>query len=521
MAGVQFRERISRTWPAAATGALRVGFGIIWAVSAAITWMPDFAQHYVGYLHNAAQGQPEWLAGWFAMWIGLVTPNAALFIWLSRWIETLIAFSLLAGFARKTVYVAGALFSLLIWSTAGGFGGPYTVGAANMGAGLAYVLIFAALIGIDNREGRSPYSLDYFIERRWPRWRRFAEWSSGATLRREPQSLPWAVQIPAILGIVVLVIFLIGGLKSSFNVKPPTPAFAAAAVTPLVLASDQASPQTWYDPRLPPLQPGNTANLHLVASDETVTIANGVRYRAWTFGGTVPGPILHVRQGQTVNVTFTNRGHMLHSIDFHSAQTPPNLHYKDIEPGETIRFSFKATVPGVFIYHCGTDPVLQHIANGMYGAIVVDPKKPLPPAAESYVIVQGEWYTRQISGTLMGQDFSKMTAIDPDEVVFNGIAFQYKERPLPAKVGERVRIYLVNAGPSMWSAFHVIGEIFDKVYLSGDTSDALSGVSTWSVGPGEGMIFDVTFDHPGQYTFVDHSMAHEHLGAAGVFKVTQ
>ncbi|MDN5864801.1 MAG: nitrite reductase, partial [Gammaproteobacteria bacterium] len=132
-----------------------------------------------------------------------------------------------------------------------------------------------------------------------------------------------------------------------------------------------------------------------------------------------------------------------------------------------------------------------------------------------------EWYTRQISGTLMGQDFSKMADIDPDVVAFNGIAFQYKDRPLPARVGERVRIYFVDAGPSMWSAFHTIGEIFDRVYADGNTSDFLSGVSTFTVGPGEGVIFDLTFDHPGTYTFVDHSMAHMALGAAGVFKVTQ
>ncbi|MDN5865386.1 MAG: multicopper oxidase domain-containing protein, partial [Gammaproteobacteria bacterium] len=402
------RARVSQAWPAAATSALRVAFGLIWAVSAALTWQPDFARHYVGYLHNAAAGQPAWLAGWFDLWIGLVTPNAALFIWLTRALETIIAFGLLAGFARKTIYIGGLLLSLLIWSTAGGFGGPYTVGAANMGAALAYVLIFVALIGIDNREGRSPYSLDFFIEKRWPKWRRFAEWGGRETLEREPKAMPWSVQIPAMIGIAVIVIFLVGSLKSSFNVKPPTPAFAAAAVTPLSLASDEKPLGNYYDPRLPPLVgTGPEVNVHLIASDQRVTIANGVQYKAWTFGGTVPGPIIHVRQGQTVNVTFTNHGDMLHAIDFHSAQTPPNLSFKDIMPGESIHFSFVAKVPGVFIYHCGTPPVLQHMANGMYGAIIVDPvANPLPPADKSYVIVQSEWYTRQISGTLMGQDFS-------------------------------------------------------------------------------------------------------------------
>jgi nitrite reductase (NO-forming) len=393
------------------------------------------------------------------------------------------------------------------------------VGATNMGAALAYVLIFVALIGIDNREGRSPYSLDFFIEKRWPRWRRFAEWAGGAALAREPESLPWAVQIPAILGIIVILVFLLGGLDSSFHVKPPTPHAAAAAVRPLNLATREAL-ATSRDARLPPLLgTGERVNVHLIAEDKTVAIASDVRYRAWTFNGSVPAPTLHVRQGQTVNVTFTNNGNMLHSIDFHAAQTAPSVNYVDVEPGETIHFTFVARVPGAFIYHCGTPPVLQHMANGMYGALIVDPATPLPPADKSYVLVQSEWYTRQIAGQLMGQNYAKMAAESPDEVVFNGIAFQYKAHPLPAATGERVRIYFVDAGPSLWSSFHVIGEIFDKVYPDGDAAHALAGVSTYTVGPGAGAIFDVTFDHPGKYAFVDHDMAHEAIGAQGVFDV--
>jgi nitrite reductase (NO-forming) len=518
MAQDRLRKRISEAWPAAATGGLRVGFGIIWAISAALVWEPGFAQHYVGYLYNAAHGQPAWLVVWFNMWIGLVTPHVMLFVWLTRAVETVIAFALLIGFARKSIYVAGILFSLLIWSTAGGFGGPYTVGATNMGAALAYVLIFAALIGLDNRIGRSPYSLDYFIERRWPPWRYISEWGGERALEREPKALPWSVQIPAIIGLIVLLIFLIGGLHSSFHVRSPSPEAAASAVEPLKLASN--NPGKFHGALLPPIPgTGNSVNVHLIATDDTVTIASGVQYNAWTFNGTVPAPILHVRQGQTVNVIFTNHGNMMHSIDFHAAQTPPNLHYKDIPPDSSIRFSFVAKVPGAFIYHCGTQPVLLHIANGMYGVLVVDPAIPLPPADKSYVIEQSEWYTRQISGTLMGGDFTKMRKETPDEVVFNGVAFQYRDHPLPAKVGERVRIYFVNAGPNLWSSFHVIGEIFDKVYPDGDPAHALSGVSTYTVGPGAGAVFDVIFNEPGQYTFVDHDMAHMTIGAAGVFDV--
>lgn len=506
-------------WPAIATTALRVAFGIIWAIGAALTWSPDFAVHYVGYLHNAATGQLGWSAGWFNLWIAVVTPHAGLFIWATRIIETLLAFALITGLGRRTLYVLGALFSLLVWSTAEGFGGPYTVGATNTGTAISYVLIFIALIGLDYRAGFIPYSLDYLIERRWPKWQLITEWSRSLQPPQVREALPWRVQVPAMAGIVVLLVLLLLGLHSAFNVKSASPAAAAAAVSPLALASS-APIATARDARLPPLiGTGNSVNVDLVATDKNVAIASGVDYQAWTFGDSVPGPVIHVRQGQTVHVAFTNRGMMQHSIDFHAAITPPSLHYVSIDPGKTIKFSFVASTPGVFVYHCGTPPVLLHMGNGMYGAIVVDPATPLPPAAESYVIVQGEWYTQQVSGHLMGPDFEKMLQERPDEVVFNGAAFQYRDHPLPVAAGERVRIYFVDAGPDLWSSFHVIGAMFDKVYPDADAAHALSGVSTYTVGPGAGAIFDLVIPEPGKYAFVDHDMAHEIIGAQGIFDV--
>ena len=505
-------------WPGVAGAALRVAFGMIWAVSAALTWTSGFASNYVGYLHNAATGQPAWSAWWFRMWIDVVTPHAGLFLWGTRIAETLLALALLLGFARKITYVVGILFSLLIWSTAEGFGGPYSVGANNIGAAISYVLIFAALIVINLRSGPSPYSLDYLIERRWPRWRRFSEWNPEVPLD-QVRRLSWRVQGPALAGVLLLVALLLAGLHSALNVRSASPASAAAAVTPLSLASNQPIAKA-HDSSLPPLQPGDSVEVHIESSDNTVEIASGVQYQAWTFGKTVPGPVIHVRQGQTVNVVLTNRGTMQHSIDFHSAITPPSLHYVDIMPGESITFSFVAKVPGAFLYHCGTPPVLLHIGNGMYGAIIVDPATPLPPAAESYVLVQGEWYTQQVSGKLMAGNYEKMQAMRPDEVVFNGAAFQYAHHPLTAKPGDLVRLYVVNAGPSLWSAFHVIGAIFDKVYPGGDPAQAISGVSTWTVGPGEGAVFDLTLDEAGEYPFVDHSMAHAVLGAQGILMVS-
>src|SRR5581483_9208460 len=153
----------------------------------------------------------------------------------------------------------------------------------------------------------------------------------------------------------------------------------------------------------------------------------------------------------TVNVTYVNRGIMQHSIDFHAAEVPPNVAYRSINPGDSLQFSFVARTAGVFVYHCGTPPVLMHMANGMYGAIVVDPVPALPPADVSYVLVQSEWYTQQLQGSLLTGDPGKMFTVSPDEVVFNGMAYQYRDQPLTARAGERIRLYVVDAGPNLSS----------------------------------------------------------------------
>jgi nitrite reductase (NO-forming) len=382
-----------------------------------------------------------------------------------------------------------------------------------------YVLVFFALIIFSRQEGPTPYSVDYYLERRWPSWQRAAEWSSPRSVVEPMPRLSWRAQSAAIAAILVTIAVLSATLQSTLNVAPATPDNAAAAVTPLSLVTGPVTQAR--DATLPPLLgTGNSVDVTLKATDTTVSIAGGVSYQAWTFGGMVPGPILHVRQGQTVNVTFVNDGHMAHSIDFHAADVPPNIAYRDVQVGQSLQFSFVAQTPGAFVYHCGTAPVLEHMANGMYGAIIVDPAQPLPPAAASYVLVQGEWYTQQAQGTLMAPNMDKMNSVTPDEVVFNGIANQYKDQPLAAKAGQRVRLYVVDAGPSLSSAFHVVGTIFQTVYPDGDPAHTLNGVSTYTVAPGEGVVFDLTIPQPGRYTFVDHAMRDMMLGAAGVLNVT-
>jgi nitrite reductase (NO-forming) len=509
------------TWLIVITSAVRAAFGVIWAVDAYLTWRSAFAAHFVGYLQNASHGQPAWLQPWFAFWLGLVTPGAGFFIFLTRSLETLIALGLLLGLARRWLYVVGGLFSLLIWSTAEGFGGPYAAGAANLGPALLYVLVFVALGVFDRTLGRTPYSLDYDLGRRWPRWQSIAEWAAPSLRERTPPRLSWLEQAAAVLAIAGVFAFLLATLQSALQVASATPENAAAAVAPLELAAPVPT-EKGNEAALPPLLgTGDTVNVTIAASDAAVEIASDVTYQAWTFGGTVPGPILHVRQGQTVHVTFVNLGKMDHSIDFHAAEVPPDSAYRSIPPGQKLQFSFVARTPGVFIYHCGTPPVLLHMANGMYGAMVVDPAQPLPPAAASYVLVQGEWYTQQVRGSLMAGDFNKMRAITPDEVVFNGVAFKYRDHPLGARVGQRIRLYVVDAGPNLPSAFHVIGAIFAAVYPDGDAGHALTGVSTYPIAPGQGVVFDLILPEPGNYPFVDHSMRNMGLGASGLIDVSR
>ncbi len=506
-------------WTIALASALRAAFGIMWAINAFITWTPGFAERYGGYLQNASQGQPTWLLPWFQLWNALIQPAPGFFVWVTRIVETLIAIGLLLGLLRKPVYILGLVFSLLIWSTAEGFSGPYAVGASNLGPALLYVIIFVALIGFARLLGRTPYSLDYYIERRSPGWYRIAEFGPSQLLNAIPPRLPWSVQGGAIAAILVAVILLFGSLQSAMGAAPATPSNAAAAVSPLNLAVNGPIPNV-RDATLPPLAgTGDSVDITIESTDATVQIANGVNFQAWTFGGMVPGPILHVRQGQKVNLTYINNGKMQHSLDLHAAEIAPSAVYKNINPGETLKYSFTPSTPGAFVYHCGTAPVLLHMANGMYGAIIVDPIKPLPPADVSYVLVQSEWYTQQVNQTLLTGDFNKMKAGTPDEVVFNGVAFQYKDHPLPAKAGQRIRLYVVDAGPSLPSAFHVIGGIFSDVYTDGDVSHALKGVSTWEVAPGQGVIFDITLSQPGQYPFVDHSMRNMFIGAVGVLDI--
>lgn len=295
-----------------------------------------------------------------------------------------------------------------------------------------------------------------------------------------------------------------------------TAAPATAVAMPPTVMPDV--PFTPYPAELPAAGPEIARLITLEAIDVNLEVAPGVVMRAWTFNGTLPGPALHVRQGDTVKFTLVNRGSIQHSIDFHAAQTPWDKNYQSIMPGESLSFTWKANYPGVFMYHCGTPPVIHHIASGMYGAIVVDPAEPLPPARE-YVLVQSELYLTQQPDGYYVADGSKMNSIAPSFVVFNGYANQYATAHLMTYPGQLVRLWVVNAGPTTFSAFHVIGALFQSSYADGNPANRHSGNQTVTIPPGGGYMVEMVMPEAGLYPFVTHSFAYTGLGALGLINV--
>jgi nitrite reductase (NO-forming) len=288
-------------------------------------------------------------------------------------------------------------------------------------------------------------------------------------------------------------------------------------------ADELATAHKPYPAALPPVLGGAVANVHLVLTDLTVQIAPGVKYAAWAWAGGAPGPVIHVRQGQLVKITLTNSGAIPHSVDFHAARIAPNRAFADVFPGKSVSYTFRANDPGVFMYHCGTKPVLMHIANGMYGAIVVEPKPGvLPKADKNYVLVASEWYLDSDGlGKPATFNMAKAHARQPDWMTFNGYAGQYVKHPLTAKPGELVRFWVVDAGPSLDTDFHIVGTILNTAYAFGDMNpaDALHNVQTVTVPAGGGGVFDVKIDEPGLYPFVSHAFAAVDQGQVGLLNV--
>jgi nitrite reductase (NO-forming) len=286
-------------------------------------------------------------------------------------------------------------------------------------------------------------------------------------------------------------------------------------------AQELATAHRAYDATLPAASAGALVKVQMTLKDMTVEIAPGVHYNTWAFDGHgAPGPIVHVREGQTVEMTLTNGGAIPHSIDFHAARIAPNVAFKDVAPGDSIKFRFTADDPGVFMYHCGTKPVLAHIANGMYGAIIVQPKEGLPRVDNEYVLVGSEWY---LSGDGIAEpaslDMAKARARMADWVTFNGYANQYVTHPLTAKPGETTRFWVVAAGPTNNVNFHVVGAMLDRAWVNSDLTQFQRNVQTAIVPAGGGAVFDVRVAKEGLYPFVSHAFADVDLGQVGLLKV--
>lgn len=326
------------------------------------------------------------------------------------------------------------------------------------------------------------------------------------------------------VGVVVLTTLIVLQLASVFGfigtAQPATTAGTGASATTTTSNITPVKPpaHTTYNAQPPAALQGDTVEVNLVAKEALIALSPTVAYNAWTFNGTVPGPIIRVRQGQTIHFTLTNDSKMPHSIDFHAAQTPWNVNYQAVAPGKSFSFDWKANYPGIFMYHCGTPPVMIHMANGMYGAIIVDPPSGWASAQE-YTLVQSEFYTHLDRNGTYSVDGNTLMQAAPNMVVFNGYANQYKDTPLTAKPGERIRLFVVNAGPSLFSAFHVIGAVFSDVYLDGNPANHMQGMQTVTIPPGGGAVLELTIPDAGSYPFLTHSFMAADMGALGVLKV--
>lgn len=257
----------------------------------------------------------------------------------------------------------------------------------------------------------------------------------------------------------------------------------------------------------------------LIVTEAVQEVAPGVEQTVWTFGGTAPGPVLRGKVGDVFEITLVNDGTIGHSVDFHAGALAPDEPMRTIAPGESLVYRFTATRAGIWMYHCSTMPMSLHIANGMFGAVIVDPPD-LAPVDREYVVVQSELY---LGARGASADDVKVAAGEPDLLTFNGYANQYRFDPLAARVGERVRVWVLDAGPNRPSAFHVVGGQFDTVYHEGAYSlpaGSSGGSQVLGLLPAQGGFVELAFPEAGTYPFVTHAMSDAELGASGAFAVT-
>ena len=290
------------------------------------------------------------------------------------------------------------------------------------------------------------------------------------------------------------------------------------------------------DATLKPVGADAVKEIRLDTTHKIIEIAPGVKFSAWTFGNQVPGPVVRARVGDRIKFSMTNRSDepapgvqviaapMMHSMDFHAAMVSPQDKYRSVAPGQTISFEFTLNYPGVYMYHCGTPMVLEHIASGMYGMVIVEPKNGYPTKVDrEYAVIQSEFYTkldpqkRKVDGQpLYVLDGDRVRTKAPTYTVFNGRYNGLVDNPLPAKSGERVRLFVLNVGPSNTSSFHVVGTIFDRVWMEGNPDNQWRGAQTVLLGSSNSAIVEFVVPEAGSYVMVDHHFANASQGAIGL-----
>lgn len=302
-------------------------------------------------------------------------------------------------------------------------------------------------------------------------------------------------------------------------------ALAAPAAAPGPAPADIVRLATDLPPPLAADGP-RTVKVSLETVEVTGVLADGATYRYWTYNGKVPGPFVRVRVGDTVEVSMTNNADsmMMHNVDFHAVTGPGGGGMATAAmPGETKGFTFRALKPGLYVYHCATPMVSQHIANGMYGLILVEPEGGLPKVDHEFYVMQGEIYTEGDLGDKGEQveSIDRLLAEQPTYYVMNG-AFKALtgDRRIKVNVGETARIYFGVGGPNKISSFHLIGEIFDRVYSDASlTSPPTQDIQTVLVAPGSATVVEVRFEVPGTYIMVDHAISRVERGGAGIIEV--
>jgi FtsP/CotA-like multicopper oxidase with cupredoxin domain len=387
----------------------------------------------------------------------------------------------------------------------------------------------ATRIRSEHLEPRTSDTLDYYAAEGIPRPEPEPE-----RARRE-----WTMVAAGLAGLIALLAVVLGAFalaksgsgETTTVVKQTTAKTAAAAPAkaPTLAAAKgiEFEPFEKVDPTLPAVPAGAVKKFtvdvfqHVTQVDPQLApteawsfAVNGTAYR-----GTAASPPMVVTQGDKVEVTFVNGStkkmavNMAHSIDFHSAEVAPNKNYIDVAPGKDITIKFVAKHPGVFMYHCATQPVLMHTSAGMMGMMVVKPRN-LAPVDRELWMTQEEFY---LGAPGKPADMAKMAAETPDVMAFNGYANQYKANPITVRKGEKVRMYVLDAGPSKWSAFHVIGTVFDKTYVEGVVGH---DAQTVSFAPSQGGWVEFTLDQEGNFPFVTHAFGDMVKGAAGILHTT-